>query len=143
MKTKTVTIGGSWTPRRRGKRYCSPACGFGCTYAQYQKAKKRAAALAAQLNQKGAGWKPRVWENHGGWFYSAVLGDFDVQVYPPHLGGKEFWCSVHCPRAGQHSAYGRTPMEAVRKSLQEVRDTLDAARELEGLLDLAVNGQAR
>lgn len=57
-----------WTPSRRGAVYCSPACGGKCTWAAYQKAKKRSDELAAQL---GFGWKGEVWENLG-WHFKVT-----------------------------------------------------------------------
>lgn len=68
----------SWTPKRRGAIYCSSACGHGCTWAAYIQAVQEASYLATVLNRKGAGWKPRVWENLG-WYYEAYSGN--VHVY--------------------------------------------------------------
>ncbi len=58
----------SWTPIRHGDRYCAPACGYGCTYADYRAAVKAAAKLAHTM---GPDWSPGVWENLG-WHYYAV-----------------------------------------------------------------------
>lgn len=59
-----------WKPVRKGATYCAPACGCGCTWAEFQKATKSARALCRQL---GAGWEPDVWEN-GGWHYMVAKG---------------------------------------------------------------------
>ncbi len=73
MKTKL-----SWKPVRHGDTYCSPACGGGCTYAEFEKATKKAAALAKRL---GPNWKPKVWENLG-WHYSIVDKENSIEVCP-------------------------------------------------------------
>lgn len=59
-----------WVPVRKGDVYCSPRCGAGCTYAQFEQASEEARALAERL---GDGFKPRVWENLG-WHYEAWNG---------------------------------------------------------------------
>jgi hypothetical protein len=58
----------SWEPKRRGDIYCAPACGSGCTLAEYKDAVKRAETLAKRL---GPGWTPRVHENLG-WHSRAI-----------------------------------------------------------------------
>lgn len=71
----TTTSPLSWTPRRRGKVYCSPACGGGCTWADYRRASRRAEDLAVAL---GPGWSAVVWENLG-WFWKAANGNAEVR----------------------------------------------------------------
>lgn len=62
-----------WTPIRRGPVYCSPGCGFKCTWAAHQEAHRKGALLAKRLNEKmGPGWKYEVWENWT-WHYKAVF----------------------------------------------------------------------
>jgi hypothetical protein len=58
----------SWTPRRRGKVYCSSGCGHGCTWSEHRKAKKESEELAKEL---GRGFRPWVRENLG-WHCGAV-----------------------------------------------------------------------
>lgn len=60
----------SWVPIHRGRIYCSPACGLGCTRAEYEKAFKDCADLCKLL---GPGWEPEVWENLG-WHYACNKG---------------------------------------------------------------------
>ena len=60
-----------WTPVRRGHVYCSPRCGFKCTWEGYLDAYNRANGLVATL---GAGWSPKVWEN-GRWNWAAEKGE--------------------------------------------------------------------
>lgn len=64
----------SWTPRRRGRIYCAPACGRGCTKAEHDAALAKARKLAERL---GEGWEPILRENLG-WFYRARKGNVDV-----------------------------------------------------------------
>lgn len=68
----------SWNPVRRGRVYCAPACGCGCTYAEYRQAVKDAAAAAREL---GEGWEAVVHENLG-WHAAAkhVAGWLRVTV---------------------------------------------------------------
>lgn len=75
-----------YTPqlRRKGKVYCSPWCGIGCTRAAFERATREANELCALL---GDGWRPRVWENLG-WFYAAERG--------PDVGSAQrAFCEVH------------------------------------------------
>jgi hypothetical protein len=61
----------SWEPRRDAHGlYCAPACGRGCTLAEYKDALKRAETLAKRL---GPGWTPRVHENLG--WHSKVIDE--------------------------------------------------------------------
>jgi len=71
----------SWKPKRRGVTYCSSACGHGCTWPQFVRARLAAKRLAKRL---GPGWKPYVWENFG-WRYQAIKGGvLCVSEYPDH-----------------------------------------------------------
>lgn len=127
-----------WTPRRRGAFYCSPACGGGCTLAQYRAVKAHAAALVARL---GSGWTAHVWENLG-WHYSARRDTLSVYPHPSDAGmeystllggdkggggGLALFCS-HKPRRF------RDPKKAVASQLQYARRVL---RELQQLIDRA------
>lgn len=66
-----------WTPVLKGRAYCSPACGCGCTKDAYDRAVRQSAALCKML---GEGWKPHVWEN-GGWHYDVVKGPMRLHVW--------------------------------------------------------------
>lgn len=70
----------SWEPALRGKIYCAPACGGGCTKAAHDLATARAKALAAGM---GPGWKARVWENLG-WHYSVLSPCGRWKIHPHH-----------------------------------------------------------
>lgn len=56
-----------WKPVADRQKYCSPACGFGCTHAAYVRATREGDLLAERL---GPGWTNEVWENMG-WHFSA------------------------------------------------------------------------
>ena|ERR1019366_8878051 len=101
-----------WTPVARGNRYCSPACGGGCTRMQFVMAQNSAQTLCTEL---GDGWKPRVWENLG-WHYSATHGD-RLEVYPH----------------GPFTAYFSGELQIIKKgrtATSAVKNTLDAVKKL-------------
>lgn len=81
MSTSSRAVRDINTPVRQGDRYCSPSCGGGCTWKEYQQAVRDADQLVKQL--RGEGWKPVVWENLG-WHFQAVSGP--VQVYGDRRG---------------------------------------------------------
>jgi len=74
-----------WAPIRRGKIYCSPGCGGGCTMAEYDQAVDDGEKLVRKL--VGRGWHAVIHEN-GGWHYRAVSGP--ISVHP--AGSEGFWC---------------------------------------------------
>jgi hypothetical protein len=110
----------SWNARHLGDRYCSPACGRGCTWAEYQAARKAAAALVRQL---GRGWRAKVWENLG-WHYSAESVDGSMTV--SSFGSKGGPFSAFFERKvvpfnfsrGNWVAAGATPHAAVEAVIQ-------------------------
>ena len=99
----------SWTPKRDGEVYCSPACGYKCKYLDYLDAVEKAKTLCAALGPPSK-WKPYVWENIG-WHYRAVSYDDRWFVYGKSPSrpmaedkysagfnqnggiGSHFWCS--------------------------------------------------
>jgi hypothetical protein len=70
------------TPVRKGRIYCSPFCGYGCTYASFQDATKKSEALARSM---GEGWASDVWENLG-WHWRVVSEDGLLKVHPGRDG---------------------------------------------------------
>ena len=124
-----------WTPVRDGDLYCSPRCGFRCTWQAYQDAVAGANALCALLGPTGD-WKPRVWEN-GGWYYEARRGEARVSYYPKKGYGSrppEFSCflttTIH--GAGGHSlaykaVHSADPRAAVQAALVLWRSDIDCA----------------
>lgn len=77
----------SWKPIHKRDLYCAPACGRGCTYIEYRKAKddgKRVKALLANPQ----GWKIRVFENLG---WHVNLEKSGLQLWWHNYGrGEEF-----------------------------------------------------
>jgi hypothetical protein len=77
-----------WTPIRRGKIYCSPGCGRGCTVAEHDEAVAAGERLVHRL--KGKGWHAIIHENMG-WHYRAVSGP--VSIYcSEEVDGPRYWC---------------------------------------------------
>lgn len=77
MKTKRKRKK-SWKPIRRGKVYCSPACGGGCTHAAYVKANKDAAMVRLTMRHP-RNWKVHIWENLG-WHWCVQAFDRKLSV---------------------------------------------------------------
>ena len=97
----------NWTPIRRGKIYCAPACGGQCTFAAYREAQNRARSLAKKL---GKGWTPSVWENIG-WFYQVTSPDKMIVIHPRHAcGGKSYFVSFDAPGVGQIATVSGTDL---------------------------------
>lgn len=109
-----------WTPKRRGKIYCSPACGLGCTHAEFMTATRKAKALVKRL---GAGWKPRVWENLG-WHYEAVKGepvrdihDHLIEVIPHRGCGYTIYLQTNPQIVVEH----KNPIRGVSKAMHQAQ----------------------
>lgn len=112
-----MTAALSWTPRRVGPVYCSPACGGKCRHADYLKAKETAAYMVKAL---GSGWRPRVWENLG-WHAAAITVKGDFRVFPYREGG-----GYHSILAGHYSGTGRTPLVAARSAALKMKAAVTA-----------------
>ena len=128
-----------WMPVKNGEEYCSPACGCGCTQAEFELANMRAERLAARLNEMPGGfkdWSLSVWENTG-WHYEAVR-EIDPE---PETGGSYCHLSESFDREGNPNRYycdvsvsgidiqeeAETPEEAlmaVMLKLTAVRDSI-------------------
>lgn len=117
----------SWTPERSGDRYCAPACGGGCTWAQYRKAKRAAARLARRL---GKGWKGSVSENLG-WHFKAFHTKLNEWVTKPHFHvhqhGDSYWADLTTVTAQWH-AHGPTPKAAVSNVLAQLQEDTRVTR---------------
>lgn len=105
-----------WKPQLRGDIYCSPACGRGCTKAEYDRAVKRADKLAKKL---GPGWKPEVFENLG-WFSMATSPCGRITVHPPDTA--EGYYDAFLNKAGEvgglWTVSASTPKQAVAKVIE-------------------------
>jgi hypothetical protein len=101
----------SWRAVRRGKLYCAPACGGGCTIAEFDLAMAAACACARAL---GNGWVPDVYENLG-WHWQVArtgLGSTEFTVSRAR-GDTAYWANlIICGK--QECAYAESAQEAVQ-----------------------------
>jgi hypothetical protein len=116
-----------WEPALVGEKYCSPACGGGCTKEAHDRAQERAAALAWQL---GEGWRPRVWENLG-WHHSATDKSGKLKVHPSDVDGS-FFALFGDGDGGEWRGNGETPEAAVKAA---VAAAIREVRRVAGLLE--------
>jgi hypothetical protein len=79
-KRRSASSSLSWKARRVGPKFCSPACGGGCTWADHQEAGKLARALARKM---GRGWTTRIWENLG-WHHEAISPCGCLRIHSHH-----------------------------------------------------------
>ena len=122
----------AWKPKKKGKIYCSPACGRGCTLREYKQACSSGKKLAAKLKNidtdvKGGKWKVEIHENLG-WHFRVSKGlvsvyEYSFRQYAACLNaagpwGKSLW------------RQGKTPKLAVRRLLSHARE------ELKGMVEL-------
>lgn len=115
-----------WKPKRRGKFYCSQACGGGthCLWADYQGAKKSAVALAKQL---GNGWTPRIWENLG-WHFEVVSPCRRIRIHACKNARHTEYVALLSTPVPHARAYGRlfigvgkTPTAAINQIRKQGR----------------------
>lgn len=136
----------SWTPKRRGRLYCAPACGRGCTRAEFLRANREAKESLARIKREepgvAVGLKIRVWENMG-WFWQLRGSDF---VLHPDLGldGPKgtFWILASPGGNGGRPQWNTnlhgTPVKLLRSVLKlakaEVAELQGAVDRMEALL---------
>lgn len=116
----------SWKPVRRGAIYCAPACGHGCTHAEFKAATAKAKTLCALLSQQSVkGWKPRVWENLG-WHYAAISPCGRIKVHPLDAGWSGYTAFIGYPESpgGTWTGQAPTPLNAVKKAAAAAKDFL-------------------
>jgi hypothetical protein len=101
----------SWKPIMYGLNYCAPACGHGCTLAQFDAAHAAALGLATEL---GDGWLVDVWENLG-WHWGVNKGG--IKVRQNHGGCYTAFLGLPGELGGRWAESGKTPQEAIRNSL--------------------------
>ena len=115
----------SWKPIWKGKTFCSPACGYGCTRAAYKQAWLDAKELASQL---GWEWRTRVWENMG-WHYEVVSASGCWKVSPLIHRGKVTGYSAYLGKSGSPGGlwcnHARTPFAAIEKVRRRALATID------------------
>ena len=104
-----------WKPRSRlGGIYCSPACGGGCTRADYDRAVRASKALAERM---GEGWEPQVWENLG-WYCAVKKGIASIR--PPSRNYDNKY-TIYFNTTPQVVTSAETPEDALGFALQEAR----------------------
>lgn len=108
--TAPPEVAGRWVPVRTGDTFCSPACGGGCRFAEYELRCRETKAVADRL---GAGWVCEVKENLG-WHGSVTNKVLRLQVFPSgsSLGYTAIFAQRWCGR-------GATPEEAIRDAANE------------------------
>lgn len=106
----------SWKPKRKGLTYCSPACGRGCTHAEYLRAKQKADTLAEQL---GVNYTSEVFENLG-WWSRAVSKCGRITVRPSTGEGGYF----HVYLFNDYMTHDHNPRAAVHKAIQVAKESL-------------------
>lgn len=104
----------SWEPVKRGRTYCSPGCGWGCTTVEYNHAKRAGEKLAKRM---GKGWTVRVHENMG-WHYTAIspCDRFSVTEYVWSSGPTTYTAFLGdkgSPCAGRYTAQAKSPKAAL------------------------------
>jgi hypothetical protein len=128
MAVKKKSIRLSWKPVRRGAIYCAPACGYECTWREYQSALRRADSMRRLLEKAfPLQWKARVHENMG-WHYGVVSScgrlkvsgcNFEIASFTAFLGDANF-------PGGTWAEHGTTPLEAVRNVIKMAREDLES-----------------
>ncbi len=113
----------NWTAKRKGTRYCSTACGHGCSFSEFLRAKSNARKLVARLKKSlGGKWTSRVWENLG-WHYSVTNKELHLEVYdngsikPSFVGSFSSFLQISGPWGGNLVKGGTTPESAVKATL--------------------------
>jgi hypothetical protein len=108
----------SWTPVRKGDKYCAPACGAGCTFEAYRTAQIKAKELAERL---GPDWVPHVWENMN-WYYCAKSHNGFMKVHPLINGGYHAFLGKDTAGGRWVSDGHEDPMDAVKEAIKMAKD---------------------
>ena len=130
MKTKP-----SWKPIAKGNRYCSSACGYGCTKEMYLRAVREANICKKQLGKK---WKIHVWENLG-WHWRVECFPFSVSG-GRNPSGKMYYSVMTCDHrrqlgSGSYLWQGKDiessdPRKVVRHEMHRIAKTVAALLEV-------------
>lgn len=75
-----------WIPVKRGRTYCSPACGGGCTIDAYNKA---LSVSGYWMKVLGGNWRTRVYENLG-WHW-CLYWEHDGFFISLYCDGEKWW----------------------------------------------------
>lgn len=103
----------SWEPVKTGSRYCAPACGYGCTQDEHDRAVALAELLASTL---GPDWTTRVWENLG-WHYEVRSPCGRLSVHPGSGAGFTAFLGAPGGIGGRWAEHGNTPQEAIDRTV--------------------------
>ena len=118
----------SWKAKRNGNTYCAPACGRGCTHAEYRKANRMADALVKKCEKEAGGkWEKRVHENLG-WHYSVGLVGGDISIREYKGTDKPYSISAHgggSPSQVNMRAHSNSIKWLVDTQLKEVQQEAD------------------
>lgn len=105
----------SWKPVKRGKLYCSPACGGGCTRAAFRAACDAAEACCLKMDRVDL-WEIHVWENLGWhWRIERKLDGGMLLTVDGDAGGYHAMLGENgsCWSEWYDQAYSKTPQAAV------------------------------
>lgn len=107
-----------WVPVRRGAVYCSPRCGGKCKHADFVKAGRDAARLAARL---GPRWRPVVWENLG-WHWIVAFGSSEHHhgLFEVHKYDARNWSAWYngFPQTIEHSISSEGALALLKSKLR-------------------------
>jgi hypothetical protein len=110
----------TWTsPQRAGKIFCSPSCGHGCTWADYNRAVRRADALMKKL---GITWRAHVHESLG-WKFTVSRGAIVFHGYATG-NGKRYHVRANIRGLQSVSVDGTNPakmLEAITRHLWRIQ----------------------
>lgn len=105
-----MTDNRDWIPVRNGDTYCSPACGRGCTYSEYEFAVEKAKEISKLI-----GWHPSVHENLG-WHYKSVSTSGNYTMYTDN---GEYECfNQYIFRSGWYS----NPIDALNETKRQIKE---------------------
>ena len=99
----------SWEAVSNGSAYCAPACGWGCTRNEHDRAEACAGLLARTL---GPGWTAQVWENLG-WHYKVRSPCGRLTVHPGSMDGFTAFLGPVGGIGGRWAEHGDTPQLAI------------------------------
>lgn len=121
-------------PVLRGKVYCSPWCGGGCTKAAHDECVRKAKALAKRM---GKGWKPRVWENLG-WHWNVFKGSSKthagiLEITPPHCKGDTYTAWIQS--SPQFIIRHKDPKIALKDAVKFFDEHIENLQRIRALVD--------
>lgn len=119
-----------WKPVRRGNRYCSPACGGGCTYEAYEEARRHCKLLLDIM--RTSGWRMDVWENLG-WHYALRHDKLDISISQSRPDGNDYFLCGPIHLVG-NIGHMKNPNWLVNAMMKNMRNEMKRVHD--GLLSL-------